>query len=78
MKRQKTFYVDGEKIKIVSRMGNGCMPHVRTNINGINYFVNFEIMLDFKIEKDNHLEVNEEFVKRAMDKAYTEWVKAYK
>lgn len=77
MKRQKTFYVNNKKIKIVSTLGNDCMPFVRTNINGSKYFVNFEIMADFKITGDNHREVYEEFVKRAMDRAYLSWVKEF-
>lgn len=72
MKRQKTIVVDGEKIKIVSRTCAGF--GVRTNINGTEYYYNFEIMKDYKITSD-HKAVFEEFIKRAMDLSYSNWVK---
>ena len=74
MRRQKTFFVDGQKIKIVSRIINGCLPGCRTNINGKEYYSNFEIMKDYKITYD-HRAAYEEFIERAMERAYLEWVK---
>ena len=78
MKRQKTFMVDNKKIKIVSALKIGTFPSVKTTINNTNYFSNFEIMNDYKITSGNHKEVYEEFIKRAMDRAYCEWVKVQK
>lgn len=76
MRRQKTITVHGEKIKIVSRVGHCGMPFVRTTINGSKYFINFEIMKDYKITAD-HKAVYEEFIKRAMDDAFIQWVKEH-
>lgn len=74
MKRQKTLVVNDEKIRIVSTLCVGLT--VRTVINGVKYFSNFEIMKDYKITDNNHSEVSEEFIKRAMEKAYVKWVKS--
>ncbi len=71
MKRQKTLTVNSQKIKIVSRTDS--QFGVRTDINGTKYFSNFKIMKDYKITSD-HKAVYEEFIKRAMDRAYVEWV----
>lgn len=72
MKRQKIFTVNGEKIKIVSTICKG--PCVRTTINESKFFASFEIMKNYGVTS-NHEAAYEEFIKRAMDKAYVEWVR---
>ena len=77
MKRQRTFSVNNEKIKIVSTLCSGSVPGVRTVINGKKYYSNFEIMKDYKVT-ENHKAVYEEFIQRAMDLAYIKWIKGNK
>lgn len=76
MKRQKTLKVEGKTIKIVSKTCQG--PGVRTDINGAYFFSNVSIMEDYKLQGDGRERTKdfyEEFIKRAMDRAYIEWVK---
>jgi len=77
MTRQKTFAVNGLKIKVISIFYSDLI--VRTSINRIKYYSNVEIMQNWDKRNTNFSKETfmKEFIKRAMDKAYVEWVKKY-
>ena len=74
MTRQRTFSVNGDKIKIVSRLVDGGHS-VNTCINRQKFRYNFEIMLPHPKGQKFDTDYYELFIQEAMDRSYVKWVK---